>query len=90
LENTLTFSEDVKPVLKDWYNRQSHENSTVIKRMQLRTEYVAPYHQFIVVQTQGEPGCAYRVDRGREREGSSVFDTLPKLIRTSSESVIKS
>jgi hypothetical protein len=78
LENTLTFSEDVKPV-KDWYNRQSHQNSTLIKRMQLRTEYVAPYHQFIVVQTQGEPGCAYRLDRGREREGWSVFDTIKSL-----------
>jgi hypothetical protein len=74
----LTFGEDLQPV-KDWYNQQSHESSTVIKMMQLRTERVAPYHQFIVIQTQGERGRAYRVDRGRERDGWSFLDTMKKL-----------
>jgi hypothetical protein len=77
----LTIGEDIQPV-EDWYYQQSRETSTVIKRMQLRTESVVPYHQFIVIQTQPgdlEPGRAYRVDRGREREGWSVFDTIKRL-----------
>lgn len=78
LEDALIFSEDLKPV-KDWYNRQSSDGSTTVKMMQLRNEYVVPFHQFIVVQTQGELTCAYRVDRGREKEGWSVFDTIKKL-----------
>lgn len=77
LEDTLIFSEDLKPV-KDWYNRQSSGSATV-KMMQLRDEHAVPFHQFIVVQTQGELTCAYRVDRGREKKGWSVFDTIKKL-----------
>ena len=46
--------------------------------IQLRMEYVLPFHQFIVVQTRGEFSRAYRMDRGREAQGS-VFDTITML-----------
>ncbi|KAF8233391.1 hypothetical protein L208DRAFT_1458617 [Tricholoma matsutake] len=78
LEDTLIFGEDFQ-LVKDWCDRQSCDGSTAIKTIQLRNEYVVPFHQFIVVQTRGEFCRAYRVDRGREREGWSVFDTTKKL-----------
>ena len=77
-EDTLIFSRDLK-LVKDWYGRQSYEASTAVKTMQLRNEYAVPFHQFIVIQTQGETGRAYRLDRGREKEGWSVIDTIRKL-----------
>jgi hypothetical protein len=77
-EDTLIFGEDFQ-LVKDWCNRQSCSGSTTIKSIQLRSEYALPFHQFIVVETQGEFCRAYRIDRGREREGWSVFDTVKKL-----------
>jgi hypothetical protein len=78
LGDTLIFGEDFQ-LVKDWCNRQSRDGSTTIETIQLRSEYVVPFHQFIVVQIRGELGRAYRVDRSREREGWSVFDTIKKL-----------
>ena len=75
LEDALIFSQD-KELVKDWYIRQLSRGSTTIKTMQLRKEHVAPFHQFIVVQTQA---CAYRVDRGRERVRGSLPDTIRGL-----------
>jgi hypothetical protein len=77
-EDTLIFGENFQ-IVGDWYNRQACDGSTSIKTIQLRSEYAVPFHQFIVVQTRGEPSRAYRVDRGREREGWSVLDTVKKL-----------
>ena len=77
LEDTLVFSRNSE-LLRGWYRRQLRDGSTSIKMIQLRMEYALPFHQFVVVQTRGEFGRAYRMDRGREAQGS-VFDTITML-----------
>lgn len=70
-----------------------HKNngSTTIRKMQLRKEHVAPFHEFVIVLTQSDH--TYRVDRGRDgpvldtisKEGVPPCDTIALLPSTSLE-----
>ena len=73
LETPLIFSKDYK-LVTNWYKLHASKCSTAIRKMQLRKEHVAPFHEFIMVLTQ--TGHTYRVDRGTDSSDGPVWNVL--------------
>jgi hypothetical protein len=84
LKDPLIFSKEYN-LVTNWYNLHKSNGCTTIYTMQLRKEHLAPFHEFIMVLTQG--GHISRVDRGRDgpvlntmkEQGVPPHDTIALL-----------